>query len=614
MKRLRSRQWALCAALAATLSAPAGAQEATSFQVERFEPLPAQRTNVQNLAASEPLADGRPSFGVTMHFVDDPLQVRTNDEVTARLVDDQLKAELSAAYGLFGFADVGFVFPVVLFQSSDDLTDFGNADGASAFAAGDLRLVPRVRLLNPASAGGVGVAVLLPFYLPTGATGSFNGDGGVRVEPRLAVDWQGPMGIRVLGNLAYQLRSERVALTYVSDDILRYGAGVEVPVPLENLSATAGIFGDAVLAQGRDSQNPILTAPNSDARPLEAQLGVRYAALSSVMVHGGGGFGVTSDVGSPDFRIIAGVEWSPDIGRDSDDDDVPDVRDACPDEAEDVDGFEDGDGCPELDNDGDGIKDSEDRCMFEAEDVDSYEDSDGCPEPDNDRDGLLDGEDECPDFKGTAEYKGCPDTDLDGMIDKDDQCPEGAEDFDGFQDEDGCPDNDNDGDGLSDGTDSCRDEAEVINLKDDEDGCPDEGRTKVNVTQDAIELLEDVRFSGSRVRSSSRDVLDQVAAALKNHSRIELLRIEVHDESSRESAALERAAAVRDHLVDKGIDASRLEPAFVAEAGADGKLVLHVGTVAAPAETPAEAQEPEETEEEPEEEPSGFEFDESDVR
>ncbi len=109
--------------------------------------------------------------------------------------------------------------------------------------------------------------------------------------------------------------------------------------------------------------------------------------------------------------------------RDSDNDGINDDVDKCPYEEEDIDGFEDEDGCPDIDNDGDGIIDFKDGCQNIAEDLDGYMDEDGCPDPDNDGDGILD---------------------------LDDACPDVAEDFDGFEDEDGCPDADNDGDGILD--------------------------------------------------------------------------------------------------------------------------------------------------------------------
>ena len=121
---------------------------------------------------------------------------------------------------------------------------------------------------------------------------------------------------------------------------------------------------------------------------------------------------------------------------------------SAPAQAEDVDGFEDNDGCPELDNDKDGVPDTGDRCTNEPETVNGFDDADGCPDvTDNDRDGV-------PDDK--------------------DQCKDGPEDTDGFEDTDGCPDPDNDKDGLPDNQDECVDEPETINKFEDTDGCPDE--------------------------------------------------------------------------------------------------------------------------------------------
>jgi outer membrane protein OmpA-like peptidoglycan-associated protein len=99
-------------------------------------------------------------------------------------------------------------------------------------------------------------------------------------------------------------------------------------------------------------------------------------------------------------------------GPDGDRDKIPDASDRCPSAAEDVDGFEDDDGCPDPDNDADGALDDEDGCPLEAEDRDSYKDADGCPEPDNDGDGVLDARDRCPleaeSFDGSGDGDGCP--------------------------------------------------------------------------------------------------------------------------------------------------------------------------------------------------------------
>ena len=68
------------------------------------------------------------------------------------------------------------------------------------------------------------------------------------------------------------------------------------------------------------------------------------------------------------------------ISLDTDGDGIPDSRDRCPTLAEDIDGFQDEDGCPEIDNDLDGIIDADDKCPNEPEDFDGVQDDDGCPE------------------------------------------------------------------------------------------------------------------------------------------------------------------------------------------------------------------------------------------
>ena len=65
------------------------------------------------------------------------------------------------------------------------------------------------------------------------------------------------------------------------------------------------------------------------------------------------------------------------------------------------------------------------------------------------------------------------DSDADGIEDKRDACELEPEDRDGWQDRDGCPDEDNDFDGFLDEVDSCPDRPEVFNDYRDRDGCPD---------------------------------------------------------------------------------------------------------------------------------------------
>jgi hypothetical protein len=137
-------------------------------------------------------------------------------------------------------------------------------------------------------------------------------------------------------------------------------------------------------------------------------------------------------------------------------------------------GFGSGIGAPDLrlfamaafspdfrDRDKDGVFDVNDKCPDEPEDRDGFQDQDGCPDPDNDFDKV-------PDDK--------------------DRCPGEAEDADQFEDEDGCPDADNDKDGISDLNDACPNAAEDGHGKRPKDGCPstteDEDGDGINDTSD----------------------------------------------------------------------------------------------------------------------------------
>jgi hypothetical protein len=216
-----------------------------------------------------------------------------------------------------------------------------------------------------------------------------------------------------------------------------------------------------------------------DENPMEARIAGQLRQGDLVFTLGAGA-GVISGIGVPAFRIMGGGSWAPQA-LDGDRDGVPDSSDNCPTEAEDLDGIEDQDGCPDTDNDGDGIDDATDRCPAEAEDIDGFEDQDGCPDRDNDGDGIQDGYDSCPnaaeDMDGDRDDDGCPDSDRDrdGINDDVDACPDAAEDTDGYGDEDGCPEEDFDSDGIPDEGDQCPDQAEDMDGFEDEDGCPEEG-------------------------------------------------------------------------------------------------------------------------------------------
>nr|MBA3541285.1 OmpA family protein [Deltaproteobacteria bacterium] len=172
----------------------------------------------------------------------------------------------------------------------------------------------------------------------------------------------------------------------------------------------------------------------------------------------------------------------------------------------------------------------------DPEDFDEFEDEDGCPDPDNDRDGILD---------------------------VDDLCPNDPEDKDSWEDEDGCPEPDNDRDRILDNDDRCPNEPEIYNGFEDEDGCPDRSK-KVDVT-DGIVILEPINFeyNSDVIKADSFSILDAVVATINGNPDLALIEVQGHTDERGDDAynldlSIRRAASVEKYLVDHGVTPKRI--------------------------------------------------------
>src|SRR5205814_1011179 len=131
------------------------------------------------------------------------------------------------------------------------------------------------------------------------------------------------------------------------------------------------------------------------------------------------------------------------------------------------------------------------------------------------------------------------------------------EDKDGFQDDDGCPEPDNDMDGVLDKDDKCPNEPETINGYKDEDGCPDNGPApKVQIVGEEIVILDKVYFDTAKasIQAKSFNLLDQLATTVRAHPEIKKIRIEGHTDSQGKAEknrklSQDRAESVRSFLI-----------------------------------------------------------------
>ncbi|ADO73931.1 OmpA family protein [Stigmatella aurantiaca] len=485
------------------------------------------------LEGTRSLPPGSLHAAIALDFNLNILSLKLGDEKLGNLLPYRLDAHALFAYQLHRRLELALDLPFTVLQGDQfgllrdalGAPDFPGAAGVSRAGLGDVRLLPRVSLLDPEQFP-VGLALVGEVRLPTGDGGSFLGERGVLVAPRLAVERAfGP--VRLLGNLGWRFRRHAQYLNLFVDDELTMGAGAVVDLP------NIGRFTD-VQALGEMHLSTPSSAPfnfsqaDSLKTPWEVLAGVRtrVAGPWGIALNVGRGIGLRGGYGREDLRITFTVSY-------------------------DKSAFE-------LDSDGDGVPDTVDKCPTEKEDRDGYQDDDGCLDPDNDGDGISDGEDRCPNKPGTVEHRGCPedlDTDGDGIPDVLDACP----DKPGPKEYDGCPDSD--GDEVPDNVDDCPD----LSGPPENNGCPYDSPPFVLVESDRIRIKGNILFETgqAKIQKQSFKLLDEVASVLRRNPTLGPVLIEGHTDNvgSRNynvDLSQRRAKAVLDYLAGKGIDRKRL--------------------------------------------------------
>lgn len=420
------------------------------------------------------------------------LYAETNGEETD-ILNDRLTGTGTFALGITRYFDFGLVFPYTITQTwGDDLT--GRLEDLPTSGGGDLRIGAKVLALSPAEYP-VGMSIIVEGKAPTGWAKDLMGQGAGTLSFGPAIgSITGDVSLN--SQILYEIRlaeAEKFGELDLADNLhLGFGVGY-------NLEGWVEFFGElqattvAKTFFGETPQAPVITTLGLRVNP--------HAKLALVL---GGSVGVTDGVGAGQWRVFGGFSVLPMRKHRS------------------------------GDRDGDGISDDADNCPDVKEDLDGFQDNDGCPEPDNDADGIPDERDGEPNW---------------------------AEDPDGFEDLDGVPDLDNDGDGFPDDQDACPEQAEDANGRWDFDGCPDEKMPEgLRVLADRIVTEPPIAFqpNTNRLVPESKKVLRILADYLKVLPQNTLVRIEVHlDNSLGLATALEvsanRAEVIKQYLFEQGV-------------------------------------------------------------
>jgi outer membrane protein OmpA-like peptidoglycan-associated protein len=502
--------------------------------------------------------------------------------VTA-LVPHSFQGTFGFNYGIANLGVVGLSVPVIL-MSGDEAYQVGPTGGLYTAAKLDAQKISTLALHGKFRITRVdrtiGLAAVVQAGIPiASAPKDLGADPGVWFWPQLVVEnhFGSTRRFHVGLNVGYRMhtgdatrfdndttgRPQLAEGIFENGNLATFGLGLSYRI-LDSLDLVAETYGSNLMGGDSASEQKLSQ---------EFVGGIKlFVERNSYLTMGGGSRIFSTGFEAADLRLILGFVFEPSIG-DRDGDGYKDDQDECPDDPEDFDGFQDGDGCPDPDNDQDGILDVDDRCPNVPEDRDGDNDEDGCPEMkkegDRDGDGILDSKDKCPDDPedrdGFEDLDGCPeaDNDKDGIPDKEDSCPDDAEDRDKFEDADGCPDPDNDKDQIPDVKDKCPNDPETYNGFQDEDGCPDKG--KVIIEGNEIMILEKVQFetNSAKILPASNDILAAVAATLKGHPEFLVIEVAGHaDERAGDDHNLRltkaRAAAVQEALKSRGVAANRI--------------------------------------------------------
>jgi OOP family OmpA-OmpF porin len=527
--------------IALVLSVPATARaEAPSLDLRGWHASPDAEAGMTLEPASAP-DTWEWNTGLRLNWAYRPIELTTSGSDEVVPIEHQVTADFVFGIGIARRVLLGLDLPYVLAQTGDDVTDPGLRDalagstGAPLVALGDLGLSAKIVVMPPDEPefGGFGIAAIQRFSLPTGDEGGWIGEGSSTSESRLLFEWRSaPLSALLSGGIKFRFEKETFlcyGATTQADTGCPAQFGHELPLAAGVAVRPSGLGiddGERTTFHG-ELRTYLPLSPNGPLvreEPAGAfgSLAARVRARD-VSFFGGVEVAFTDGVGNAPVRASLGVDFAP-RDHDQDDDGLEDEIDQCRELPEDLDGFEDDDGCPEVDDDQDQVPDAEDLCPRAAEDRDGFEDGDGCPDADDDRDGVPDALDRCPTVPAPGMPDGCQlaDPDGDGLVGGVDRCPTEAEDKDGFQDEDGCPDRDDDADGIADpedacpreagpqsadpklrgcanpdpdgdtfadAADKCPSEAETFDGKTDEDGCPEPAPAQGPAPKPLVELV-----------------------------------------------------------------------------------------------------------------------------
>ncbi len=534
IRRRFSRIFAVSLASAVVLlCAPVSADE--GFDLQQFHPMPDQTGNFFGASSADvaPHLDWQAS--VLGNYAHNPLVLMDeNGDRLDSVVTSQAAFSLLASVGIMDVLELGIDVPMV-FQRTDDIVDDGTFDPAQGgLAMGDLRFVPKAQLFsnrdNPEGRGAA-LAVIADVWVPSGEADSLQG-GEFRGGVRLAYDVVSHGGQRMALNLGYLFRPSTEVMNLDIGDMVTWAIAGEHP-----LTRDVRLVGEVLGKAGVRA-----TEFSRDVLPIELRAGPKFER-GGLFLQGGGGLGVVSGYGTPDFRGFAGVGYSPSREVHAAVEPPPTPEPECRAQTVDTD-------CPDT---------PETECADGVLRTYRAACTDGACE-------YQVSESRCASGTICGEEDGAPACVPAPMCEVDEECDEPPTPrcdeatlttFVGRCDDGDCE--------YEPVEEPCPEDLEC-GLKDGVPACTEPERVQVDEETERIELTETIHFAtnSDEIESRSLSLVDEIAEILENHPQIRRVRIEGHTDSRGARAhnialSERRAQSVRQALIERGIESRRME-------------------------------------------------------
>lgn len=373
MIRFDAYRRALVCGFIATLGLAAAPARGDGFDGQRFQPAvgAAGGLEVERPLVPQHLGFG---FGFFLHYEYDAVVDRDRPAgVTRHVLQHGLTMDFMGSIGLGNIFELAVALPVDAMWTGTDTTFDGQTLHAGP-GVGDLRLVPKLAWQFGRTNLNYGIGFMLPIGFPSGDDTAMRGAGGFTIDPTLLAAIGGWRWNFTL-NFGFRWRPNGMRVDFTGGKELHFG-----------LAGTFGLVrprpvGLDLVVEFVGGYQPSALGPGTIAVPMETDAALVIKIGRSWSIYLGGAAGLDNGLGVPDVRAISGVRYAhrvpgDDRFKDSDHDGIRNLEDRCPDQAEDFDGFEDDDGCPEADNDHDGVLDDDDECPDQA----GPRSNDGCPE------------------------------------------------------------------------------------------------------------------------------------------------------------------------------------------------------------------------------------------